>query len=122
MPRFQNPHQRAFAKHLRQNMTVAEKVLWYHLRAHRFRGLSIRRQAPVGPYIVDFVIPSQRLIIEVDGGQHAELDREVARARYLAAQGYRVLRFWNNDVIGRRTAVLEVLDREVGESGTAQDA
>ena len=96
------------AKSLRSNQTDAEQRLWYHLRAHRFMGLKFRRQKPMGRYIVDFVCIERRLIIEIDGGQHAEqvvYDRQ--RDEWLGSQGYAVLRFWNNDVMQRLDSVLE---------------
>ena len=96
------------AKALRGNQTDAEQRLWYHLRAHRFMGLKFKRQKPIGRYIVDFVCMEHRLIIELDGGQHAEqatYDRQ--RDAWLHGEGYRVLRFWNNDVLQELEGVLE---------------
>jgi very-short-patch-repair endonuclease len=90
-------------------MTVAERKLWYLLRAHRFRGIKIKRQAPIGPYIVDFVSFDRRLVMEVDGGQHADSDADARRTRWLEDQGFRVLRFWNNEVLNNRDGVLEVI-------------
>ncbi|MGL4238758.1 endonuclease domain-containing protein [Tabrizicola sp.] len=106
MSGFQTTLQRAQAKRLRRNMTVAERVLWHHLRAHRFMGLSVRRQAPVGPFIVDFLIPDHRLIIETDGGGHGNL-RDTARDSWLVAQGFGVLRLWNREVMTDLPACLE---------------
>lgn len=94
------------AKQLRQNMTLAESALWKRLRAHRLRGHSFRRQVPMGPYIADFVCHRARLIVEVDGGQHAGSTTDAIRDRWFADQGYRVLRFWNNDVLGNMQGVL----------------
>ena len=96
MSGFRHPVQTERAKELRRSMTVAERRLWHHLRAHRFLGLSVRRQAPVGPYIVDFLIPACRLVIELDGGPPAA---DAARDAWLAACGYRTLRLWNDDVL-----------------------
>lgn len=96
------------AKTLRANQTEAERRLWYHLRAHRFMGLKFKRQKPMGRYIVDFICEGRRLIIEIDGGQHAEqegYDRH--RDAWLRSQGYMVLRFWNNEVMQELEAVLE---------------
>jgi very-short-patch-repair endonuclease len=90
-------------------MTDAEQRLWSALRAHRLDGLSFRRQAPIGSFIVDFVCHERRLIIEIDGGQHAESERDVERDRWLASKGYRVLRFWNSDVLRNRDSVLQVI-------------
>ena len=101
--------QRQFSKNLRQNMTDAEQRLWQHLRAHRMDGHKFRRQQPVGPYIVDFVHFAQRLIIEADGGQHAGSAHDAARDAWLHNQGFRVLRFWNNDILLRTDVVLEAI-------------
>jgi very-short-patch-repair endonuclease len=79
------------------------------IRAHRLNGLSFRRQTPIGRFIVDFICHDCRLIVEVDGGQHAESSKDVERDRWLASKGYRVLRFWNTDVLKNRNAVLEMI-------------
>ena len=95
---------------LRRNMTDAEKVLWRHLRLRQVDGHKFRRQHPIGNYIVDFICLEKRLIIEVDGGRHAEsimYDRE--RTSWLESQGYMTLRFWNNQVVYETQAVLEVI-------------
>ena len=97
-----------FAKKMRKNATDAEKLLWHHLRAKQFKGLKFRRQQPMGNYIVDFVCHENRLIIEADGGQHASaLEKDVERTEWLNAQGYQVLRFWNNDILTNIDGVLE---------------
>jgi very-short-patch-repair endonuclease len=90
-------------------MTVAERRLWSALRAHRLNGLSFRRQTLFGRFIVDFVCQERRLIIEVDGGQHAENARDAERDRWLESKGYRILRFWNSDVLRNRNGVLETI-------------
>jgi very-short-patch-repair endonuclease len=96
------------AKALRSNQTDAEQRLWYHLRAHRFMGLKFKRQKPLGRYIVDFVCLERRLIIELDGGQHAEQAAyDQHRDAWLRSQGYTVLRFWNNEVMQQLEGVLE---------------
>ncbi|MFZ3017205.1 MAG: endonuclease domain-containing protein [Gallionella sp.] len=96
------------AKTLRTNQTGAEQRLWYHLRAHRFMGLKFKRQKPMGRYIVDFVCMERRLIIEIDGGQHAEqVEYDKRRDAWLRSQGYTVLRFWNNEVMQQLEGVLE---------------
>lgn len=95
------------ARELKQNMTDAETRLWFLLRAHRFEDIHFRRQHPIGPYVVDFCAPRQKLVIEVDGSQHTdqvEYDRE--RTAFLEARGYRVIRFWNHDVLKKTDAVL----------------
>jgi very-short-patch-repair endonuclease len=90
-------------------MTDAETKIWQRLRAHRFQNLSFRRQLPVGPYVVDFVCLEARLIIEIDGGQHAveEASYDQKRDAWLRAEGFRILRFWNNDVLKNLRGVLE---------------
>ena len=88
------------AKLLRNNLTVAEQRLWYYLRANRFLNLKFKRQKPIGAYIVDFVCVEQKLIIEVDGGQHAEdVAYDDRRTNFLRGEGYQVLRFWNSQVL-----------------------
>ena len=98
----------ANAKSLRSHQTDAEAKLWYHLRAHRFLGLKFKRQKPVGRYIADFVCWERRLILELDGGQHAE-DAAYGRQRdaWLHREGYTVLRFWNHEVMQEMEGVLE---------------
>ena len=105
------------AKALRTHMTKAEQQLWYWLRGKRFAQVKFKRQKPIGPYIVDFVTPSRKLVIELDGGQHADaVDYDAARTRYLERQGYRVLRFWNHDCLGRMENVLEAIDAWLREN------
>jgi very-short-patch-repair endonuclease len=99
-PKTTTPKMMHRAGELRQNQTEAEAKLWSRLRAHRMAGVQFRRQHAVGKYVVDFCSPRRKLIIELDGSQHldqAEYDSE--RTKYLEAKGYRVLRFWNNDVM-----------------------
>lgn len=96
------------AKALRANQTEAELRLWYYLRAHRFMGLKFKRQKPIGNYIVDFVCVERRLIVEIDGGQHAdEVEYDQCRDSWLRSQGYTILRFWNNEVMQQMEDVLE---------------
>jgi very-short-patch-repair endonuclease len=97
----------ARAKSLRSNMTDAERRLWYFLRAHRFKGTKFKRQAVIGKYIVDFVCFEKYLVIEVDGGQHADNETDRRRTRWLEDQGFRVLRFWNNEVLQNTSGVLD---------------
>jgi very-short-patch-repair endonuclease len=91
---------------LRGQQTDAERKLWFAVRDRRLDGFKFVRQEAIGPYIVDFVCREKNLIIEVDGGQHADNPRDVVRDAYLAAEGYSVLRFWNNDVLANRDGVL----------------
>ena len=88
-------------------MTEAEKRIWFRLRAHRLNGASFRRQMPIGTYIVDFVCFDARLIVEIDGGQHADSQRDQARDAWLASQNFTVLRFWNNDVLTNTDGAIE---------------
>ena len=98
------------ARDLRANSTDAERALWQHLRAYRLRGHKFRRQAPIGRYIVDFVCFETRLVIELDGGQHAERSKyERDRTAWLREQGFRVLRFWNTDVLNNLDGVMTVI-------------
>jgi very-short-patch-repair endonuclease len=98
------------ARELRSKMTDAEQRLWYYLRAGRFEGWKFRRQVPLGPYVVDFLCEQARLIVEVDGGQHAErISRDSTRTDWLRARGYAVIRFWNNDVLANIEGVLATL-------------
>jgi very-short-patch-repair endonuclease len=87
------------AKHLRHDMTEAETKLWQALRGKRFEGYKFRRQVAIGTYIADFVCFSQRLIVEVDGSQHESSTHDQKRDAWLEAEGFRVLRLWNNDVL-----------------------
>jgi very-short-patch-repair endonuclease len=97
----------SFARKLRKNLTDAERRLWYCLRRKQVDGARFRRQHPIGPYVADFFCAEAQLIIEVDGGQHA--DDDGARTAWLEAQGYRVIRFWNNDVLGNTEGMLLVI-------------
>jgi len=91
-------------------MTDAERLLWQHLRNRQLGMYKFRRQHPVGPYIVDFVCLEKKLVIEVDGGQHAEqTEPDAKRSDYLKEKGYRVIRFWNNEVLKETEAVLSVI-------------
>ena len=89
------------ARILRKNMTKQERILWTFLRKKNINNLKFRRQYPIGNYIVDFICNEKKLIIEIDGGQHNEnkniiYDQE--RTKYLESKGYKVIRFWNNDI------------------------
>ena len=98
------------ARRLRQQMTDAEVRLWLGLRDRQIGGHRFRRQVPMGPYIVDFACLKARLVIEVDGGQHAEdEERDERRTAWLAGRGFRVLRFWNTEVLQETEGVLETI-------------
>jgi very-short-patch-repair endonuclease len=109
------PTNKARARAMRLEPTEAERKLWWHLR-HRLLvpGTHFRRQVRLGPYIVDFASHSLRLAIELDGGQHAErVDQDERRTQFLEGEGYRMLRFWNNDVLQNIDGVLEVIDSAI---------
>ena len=98
------------AKELRRNMTDAEKLLWSRIRRNQIDELPFRKQVPIGPYVADFACLPIKLVIEVDGGQHDERKaQDDARTAWLEGQGYRMLRFWNNDVLGNIEGVLQVI-------------
>jgi len=100
---------RDFARKLRRNETPAERRLWYLLRDRRLGDAKFRRQVPVGPYVADFLCRAARLIVEVDGGQHADSRHDAARDAWLAAQGWRVVRFWNGEVMGNPAGVCDAI-------------
>ena len=98
------------ARNLRRNSTDTEIRLWSRLRRNQLNGHHFRRQVLIAPYIADFVCAAKKLIIEVDGGQHTERHAEDAvRTAHLEAQGYRVLRYWNNEVLANTDAVVEAI-------------
>ncbi|WP_299742705.1 endonuclease domain-containing protein [Devosia sp.] len=103
------PKLRGFAKSMRHKPTEAEDRFWQILRHRRLDGHKFRRQHPVGNYILDFVCLSSHLIVELDGSQHADNAYDVARDTYLRAQGFRLLRFWNNDILARPEHILEAV-------------
>jgi very-short-patch-repair endonuclease len=107
------------ARELRRNATDAERRLW---RALRELGLpfKVRRQHPIGTHIADFAIPACKLVIEIDGGQHADaVEEDGARTDALNAEGYRVVRFWNSEVLGNLEGVLQSIVAEVGKGPTS---
>ncbi|HEY0328946.1 MAG TPA: DUF559 domain-containing protein [Rhodopseudomonas sp.] len=97
------------ARSLRRNPTDAERKLWQRLRKIALGDLHFRRQATIGPYFADFACHANRLVVEIDGGQHAESATDRVRTDYLKAQGYRVLRFWNNEVLENIDGVVETI-------------
>ena len=102
----------ARSRELRLNATDAERKLWAHLSARKIAGVRFNRQFPIGPFICDFVSRTAKLVIEVDGGQHAvDVAKDEARTAYLEARGYRVIRFWNNDVMERIEGVVNEIER-----------
>jgi len=104
---------RGYAKAMRRDATEAERLIWRHLRGHRFVGMKFRRQHPIGSYVVDFAALKHRIVIEIDGGQHADSRDDEIRDACLRSAGYRVLRYWNNDVLERTDAILEDIWRKV---------
>ncbi len=114
------------ARSLRRNATDAERLLWRHLRKRQLSGYRFRRQQPVGPYIVDFLCFERRLIVEVDGGQHAESRYDSERTEWLESKGFRVLRFWNTEVLGNMEGVgheiVEALNGEGSEPPSLRQA
>jgi len=95
---------------LRKKSTEAERLLWRHVRAKRFDGLKFRRQQPIGNYIVDFVSFDRRVIVEIDGSQHmTRKAKDDERSRWFEEQGFKVLRFWNNDVLKNIQGVLQTI-------------
>jgi very-short-patch-repair endonuclease len=108
--------QRRFARRLRQQATDAETRLWYHLRGRRLEGFRFRRQHPIGPYFADFACLEVGLIVELDGGQHnthTGVAHDTIRSDVLAARGFEILRFWNNDVLQNTQGVLDVISRRL---------
>jgi len=98
------------SRKLRRNSTEAEKALWQRLRNKQLEGLKFRRQQRIGQYIVDFVSFEGRLVIEVDGGQHAvEREKDLEREQWFHSQGFQILRYWNDEVLGNIEGVLEVI-------------
>ena len=96
-----------FARTLRHNQTDAEREIWHLLRGRELAGHKLRRQVALGPYIADFVCLGARLIVELDGGQHGEqITYDLERTKWLEAQDFRLLRFWNNEVFEKQEAVL----------------
>ena len=100
----------AVARGLRKNSTDAERLLWRHLKAKQLDGLKFRQQEQIGRFIADFVCYEKRLIIEADGGQHAqEKEKDEERTQWLNSQGFTVLRFWNNEILTNIEGVMEVI-------------
>ena len=103
-------------RELRRNQTEAEKILWAHLRNKQFYGMKIFRQYSIGPYILDFYCPNLKLAVELDGGQHNQLEREeyeALRTKYLKPQGIEVMRFWNHELLLNMESVLSGLELKV---------
>ena len=102
--------QRDFARQLRSNATDAERAMWRQLRQRQLNGHKFRRQHAVGEYIVDFACVERKLAVELDGSQHmTNTSYDTTRTNALEEQGYRVLRFWNNDVFGNMDGILTII-------------
>ncbi|MBM4350351.1 MAG: endonuclease domain-containing protein [Deltaproteobacteria bacterium] len=102
-------------RQLRKNMTDAERLLWRHLRLRQISGYKFRRQQPIGRYIVDFVCFEKKLIIEVNGGQHADqLAYDAKRSAWLEKEGFHILRFWDNQVLNETDGVKEIINDALG--------
>jgi very-short-patch-repair endonuclease len=102
------------ARSLRSNLTDAEQLLWQALRQKQLHGNRFRRQHPIGKYIADFACIEQKLVIELDGGQHQEQAiYDAQRTAFIETQGWRVLRFWNNEVLGNLAGVLRKIAEEL---------
>ena len=110
------------AKRLRKDMTDAERKLWSALRNSQLAGAKFRRQQPIGPFVADFVCQERQLIIEADGGQHAADDADARRTQFLESKGYRVLRFWNNDILSNLDGVAELIAAALSIPHPAQAA
>ncbi len=111
------------AKRLRQNATDAEARLWRHLKRLKMKGTHFRRQIPIDKYVVDFACPAAHLVVEVDGSQHGEDEGrrdDETRTQWLASEGYRVLRLWNNDVTHNIHGVMEAIYAAVYGSPAAE--
>jgi very-short-patch-repair endonuclease len=105
----------ARARTLRQNTTEAERRVWEILRSHQMKGYKFRRQVPIGRYIADFVCHEAKLIVEIDGGQHDRSSpSEAERSGFLQNEGYRLLRFWNNEVLANLDGVHERIADALG--------
>ena len=104
------------SRELRLNATDAERKLWAQLSARKVAGVRFNRHFPIGPLICDFVSRTAKLVIEVDGGQHAvDVEKDEARTAYLQSQGYQVIRFWNNDVLERIEGVVGEIERALAD-------
>ena len=106
---------RKFAKSMRREPTDAEASMWRLLRDRRLSKFKFRRQVPFRSYILDFVCLERKLVIEIDGSQHADSKRDAARDTILIAEGFRIERYWNNDVLQRRSSVLEDIFAKLAE-------
>ena len=106
------------ARQLRKELTLAERKLWSYLRGNQLNGISFRRQHAIGNYIVDFVAIKQKLVIELDGSQHLEQEEyDTERTAFLESQGFKVIRFWNHEIMTDTDRVLRAIDMVLQEHG-----
>jgi len=103
---------RQAALRLRHRLTLAEAKLWRLLRSRQLQGLKFRRQVPVGPWIVDFVSYEKKIVVEADGGQHLNSQKDAVRDSDLRSRGFQVFRFWNNDILNDTESVLQEILRQ----------
>ena len=109
-----NPKTMHQAGELRKELTDAERKLWAYLRGDKLHGINFRRQHAIGNYIVDFVSIKRKIIIELDGSQHLEQEEyDKERTKYLESKGYKVIRFWNNQVMNEMNGVIAEIEREL---------
>ncbi|WP_421873268.1 endonuclease domain-containing protein [Pararhizobium sp.] len=111
-----DPH-RHFAKTMRADATMAENLLWQAVRNRQLEGFKFKRQVPLDGYILDFVCFEARLIVEVDGSQHADNTRDLVRDAFFRGQGFRILRFWNDEVVQNLDAVCLAILAELKNTG-----
>jgi very-short-patch-repair endonuclease len=110
-PKRANPKSYETARHLRKLPTPAEKKLWMALRGNKLKGLHFRRQHAIGKYIIDFICVKRKLAIELDGTQHLEQsDYDIQRTAYLESQGYKVIRFWNDQIMNDIEGVIRSIE------------
>jgi very-short-patch-repair endonuclease len=102
------------ARAMRRTPTEAERKLWHALRDRRMQSVKFRRQAPIGPYVADFLCVEYRLIVEADGSQHARRTNDATRDSWLACNGYKILRFWNHDILTAQESVLATIAATCG--------
>jgi very-short-patch-repair endonuclease len=113
-PKRTTPEKMRRAAELRKSPTPAEARLWAHIRNNQLNGVSFRRQHAIGPYITDFCSPRSKLIVELDGSQHLDQEEyDNDRTRYFNERGYKVLRFWNNEVINDLNGVIQAIMNEL---------
>lgn len=109
------PAHRKFARAMRQDATRAENLLWQALRGKKLEGLKFKRQVPLDGYILDFVCMDKKIIVEVDGGQHSDSSRDTRRDAHFTEQGFRTIRFWNDEITGNLDGVCRHILFEAGQ-------